>query len=132
MAALHRAAPLAGRAWSEAEFDSLLAQPGCFALGDARAFALTRVVADEAELLLIITAPDHRRQGHARALLQTLHRAANERGAGRVFLEVAADNHAACALYRAEGYESCGRRPGYYPRDGAQPADALVMQRVLP
>jgi ribosomal-protein-alanine N-acetyltransferase len=47
-----------------------------------------------------------------------------------MFLEVAADNLAAIALYQATGFIKVGVRKGYYPHpDGAK--DALVMRRAL-
>ena len=47
-----------------------------------------------------------------------------------MFLEVAADNLAAIALYQATGFAKVGVRKGYYPHpDGAK--DALVMRRTL-
>ena len=49
-------------------------------------------------------------------------------GAGRVFLEVRADNRAATALYEGLGFTRTGLRRGYY-RDGA---DALVLARLIP
>jgi ribosomal-protein-alanine N-acetyltransferase len=47
-----------------------------------------------------------------------------------VFLEVAASNTAAQALYRGFGFTEAGRRTGYYRRgDGVE--DALVMRQDL-
>ena len=132
MARLHAAAFPRARPWSEAEFAALLAQPGCFAAGDERAFALVRVIADEAELLTIATHPDHRRRGLARALMAAWTGQAERLGARRAFLEVAADNAPAVALYEATGFTPCGRRRGYYRRAGAAPADALIYARDLP
>lgn len=132
MARIHAAAFAQGRAWSKTEFADLLAQPGCFAVGDTRAFALVRVVADEAELLTIATHPAHRRRGLARALMAAWTRRAAQCGAGRAFLEVAADNAPAIALYQATGFTPCGRRRGYYRRPDAAAVDALIYARDLP
>ena len=52
-------------------------------------------------------------------------------GAEAMFLEVAADNAAAIALYAgAGGFVRVGARPGYYPRETGA-IDALVMRRDL-
>ncbi len=116
-----------GRAWSAAEFAALLASPHVFVTGDARGFALVRVIADEAELLTLATDPDHRRQGHARACLVAFFAEARARGAATAFLEVAEDNAAALALYRGAGFTQTARREGYYPGGRA----AVVMQKHL-
>jgi ribosomal-protein-alanine N-acetyltransferase len=112
MARAHAAGFGPGRPWTEREFRDLLDSPGTLALGDARCFALGRVIADEAELLTIATDPAHRRQGLARQVMADWHAAAAARGAVRGLLEVAADNGSARALYTACGYTPCGQRPG--------------------
>lgn len=119
------------RPWTEAEFAGLLAMPGVFAVGDDRAFALVRVIAGEAELLAVATRPQHRRQGLARALMQEWQEQARDRGAAEAFLEVAADNTGARALYASCGYAEAGRRRGYYRRGDGSAADALLMRRAL-
>ncbi|WP_254453743.1 hypothetical protein [Siccirubricoccus sp. G192] len=53
--------------------------------------------------------------------------AARARGAAAMFLEVAAGNPAALALYRGLGFDRVGQRRRYYP-DGS---DALVLRRDL-
>jgi len=131
MAAIHAAAYRQGRPWSEAEFRDLIAAPLVFALGDARAFALIRVVADETELLTIATHPAHQRQGLARALMAGWQAEAAQRGARRAFLEVAHDNAPARALYGACGFAECGLRRGYYARPDSPAADAVVMARPV-
>lgn len=131
MAAVHAAAYRLDRPWTLAEFQSLTASPHVFALGDARAFVLARVIADEAEVLTIATHPDHRRKGLARALLGRFHEAARLRGATGAFLEVAADNAAALALYLSEGYRQSGQRRAYYHRAEGPAADALLLVRAL-
>jgi ribosomal-protein-alanine N-acetyltransferase len=49
----------------------------------------------------------------------------------RMFLEVAAGNIAARALYDRAGYCECGRRKGYYQRPDATRDDAVVMEKAL-
>jgi [ribosomal protein S18]-alanine N-acetyltransferase len=114
-------------AWSRDFLMRLMEGPGVYGwLADDDAFLLLRVVADEAEVLSIGTRPDARRAGLARALVQHAIAAAQAHGATRLFLEVAADNVAALALYRAHGFMEVGRRRGYYSG-----IDALVLARGL-
>ncbi|MCM2563496.1 GNAT family N-acetyltransferase [Lutimaribacter sp. EGI FJ00015] len=132
LARLHAAAFTHPRPWAAREFAALLESPHVFAVGDGRAFALGRAIAGEAELLTIATDPAHRRHGLGRRTLDAFHAAACERGATTAFLEVAADNAAARALYAGAGYTQTGHRPGYYtPADGPN-IDAIVMARALP
>lgn len=131
MAAIHAAAFTQTRPWSEDEFSGFLNDPLCFALGDAHCFALIRVVADEAELLTIATHPDHQRRGLARRLMSLWLRTARTKGADRAFLEVAADNAPARALYDACGFQTCGMRKGYYARSDDTRMDAIVMASDL-
>lgn len=131
MATLHAAAFTQSRPWSTGEFTSLLASPLCFSVGDSTCFALIRVVADEAELLTIATHPDHVRQGFGQICMKNWQVQAGRRGATRAFLEVAADNAPARALYAKCGFEQCGTRRAYYQRATQNPVDAIVMQRMF-
>ncbi len=131
MAALHARCFTTPRPWTAAEFAALLAEPPVFATLAETGFALGRVVADEAELLTIAVAPEARRNGEGRALLDGFLRTALARGAETAFLEVAADNAAALALYRRSGFSEAGRRRGYYHSPGNPPVDALVMVKSL-
>jgi [ribosomal protein S18]-alanine N-acetyltransferase len=112
--------------WSPQAFSDLLASPGVFALGDAQGFILCRVVLDEAEILTLAVVPEARRAGLGRDLVRAAARVAADRGAERLFLEVADDNAAARALYAGLGFEPSGRRCGYYARPGGDPVDALL------
>ncbi|MCW8842454.1 MAG: GNAT family N-acetyltransferase, partial [Rhodobacteraceae bacterium] len=124
LAQLHGAAFSQSRAWSEAEFQDLLVSPLSFVLGDSHSFALGRVIADEAELLTIATHPKARRQGLARARLTAFEDMAKARGATSVFLEVAANNKAAFALYTDQGYIQTARRKAYYTDPAGNRVDA--------
>ena len=131
MARIHAAAYRLDRPWSHAEFSGLMDSPHVIALGDDRAFLLARIIADEAEVLTIATHPDHRRQGLAHALLARFHAAAQAKGAVTAFLEVAADNAPARALYLSAGYAQAGLRRGYYDRADGPAADALILRCPL-
>jgi ribosomal-protein-alanine N-acetyltransferase len=72
-----------------------------------------------------------RKQGLGRLLLQELEQAAADRGAARLFLEVAEDNSPARALYESAGFAETGRRRGYYARDGAAPVNAFLLEKQL-
>jgi ribosomal-protein-alanine N-acetyltransferase len=97
-----------------------------------RGFLLGRVAAGEAEVLTLAVDPGVRRQGLGAGLLAGFLRLAAERGACRVFLEVAADNGAALALYARAGLAPVGRRRGYFAVPGLAAVDALVLACDLP
>lgn len=133
MAQTHAAAFKLTRPWAAHEFYDLIASPTCFVVGDAQCFALSRVIADEAELLTIATHPDHQRQGRAKTVMDSLHSQLQTRGAVQIFLEVAAPNLGALALYEGLGYHHVGRRKAYYtPTSAGEALDAILMQRKLP
>lgn len=130
-AELHATAFSTPRAWTALEFEQILGQRGTIWYGNTKCFVLMRVIADEAEILTLATAPEHRRKGLAIKALEAGEILAQQSGAKRVFLEVAEDNAAACKLYARAGYVQVGRRPGYYvPKDGA-PVAALVLRKDL-
>ncbi|MDF2140643.1 ribosomal protein S18-alanine N-acetyltransferase [Paenirhodobacter sp. CAU 1674] len=131
LAALHKRCFTTPRPWSAAEFAEFLTAPLCFLQGDSQGFVLGRVIAGEAELLTICTAPEARRQGTGRALLAQFAATAQERGGESAFLEVAEDNTAARALYAAAGWRESGRRRGYYHTPEGARVDALVLTLPL-
>jgi ribosomal-protein-alanine N-acetyltransferase len=119
-------------AWSAETFAGLLLLPGTFgfiaaARGVPQGFVLARAAADEAEILTIAVARGSRRRGLGGRLMQMAAGEAAGRGAARLFLEVAEDNEAALALYRALGFAEAGRRPSYYGKAGQPRRDALLM-----
>jgi len=131
LAAIHAAAFDDTRAWSADEIASLLDSRLTFVIHQPEGFALGRAVADEVELLTLAVHPAARRQGHARALLLAFEDESKNRGAARAYLEVAQDNIAALALYKAAGYQTTGTRPAYYRhKDGSQIA-ASLMEKAL-
>jgi ribosomal-protein-alanine N-acetyltransferase len=133
LAALHAAS--FPHPWSAAEFAALLQQPGVagWIAGDnpPAGFILVRAAADEAEILTLAVAPARRRKGIASDLLKESCDALSAGGGMRLFLEVAADNQAAIALYACSDFAPCGRRADYYGGNSSAPVDALVMKRIL-
>lgn len=131
MADLHREGFAVPRPWTAAEFAALLDQPGVALLTAPGGFALCRVVADEAELLTITVAPTERRKGRGTTLMARLLNRARADRALTCFLEVAADNTPARALYDGCGFRVAGRRRGYYRDAPGGAVDALIMVRDL-
>jgi ribosomal-protein-alanine N-acetyltransferase len=118
--------------WSAAQFTATLSGPHALLTHGPHAFVFGQVVADEAEILALAADPAHQRRGQASAALTLFHAAALGRGAGRVFLEVAAENAPAIGFYIRHGYARTGLRRGYYTRPGGLRDDALILTRALP
>ena len=95
-------------------------------------FALTRVAADEGELLTIGVLPAWRSLGLAGRMLSVAIARAAALGARAMLLEVAENNAPARALYARHGFTVVGRRIGYYRRPPAAAVDALIMRAALP
>lgn len=93
--------------------------------------ALSRLIADEAEILTLAVDSSTRGQGAGQALLSAhLDRLARA-GAQTVFLEVDEGNEPALALYRRAGFTEIGRRPGYYSKPDGTKATAVMMRAGL-
>ena len=131
LAHLHARSFTTPRPWTEAEFAALLADKGAVLVTGPHGFAMGRALANEAELLTIAVAPEARQQGAGQRLLRDFLAAAQGMGADAVFLEVAEDNTAARALYRAAGFAEAGRRRGYYRMPDGRRVDAVVMRLGL-
>jgi [ribosomal protein S18]-alanine N-acetyltransferase len=125
MAAIHRLAFPPNAAWGADAFALQLVLPGVFGWVDQRGgMILTRIAADEMEVLTLAVAPETRRQGIGARLLGAAMAQACRQGARIAFLEVSVGNIAARALYDRAGFSPAGRRPRYY----ADGTDALVLR----
>jgi ribosomal-protein-alanine N-acetyltransferase len=134
LAALHRAAFLRG--WSEDEFERLLLDRAVLThratlRGRIVGFAVSRLVAGEAELLSIAIASSQRGKGLAGRLLDLHLRRLVGLGVRTLFLEVDETNDAALKLYRRRGFVQVGRRPSYYQKGPRAASSALVLRRAL-
>ena len=94
-------------------------------------FVIGQVAADVSEIISIGVDERAQRRGLGRILFDGFTRAVTRAGAKRLFLDVAADNTAAFALYTAMGCVEVGRRKAYYVRHEAPSVDAIVMTKVL-
>ena len=124
------------RGWGESEFDGMLTERNTLVhrLRVGRkvvGFAVSRMAADEAEILSIAVAESHRGRGLSHTLLLTHLGHLAGRGVRTVFLEVEENNQPARRLYERAGFAIVGRRERYYRQDGGEPLNALLMRRDL-
>jgi [ribosomal protein S18]-alanine N-acetyltransferase len=124
------------RPWGLMEFERLLAEENILTHaaahdGGTDGFVLSRVAADEAEILSIAVHPRRRGEGIAGRLL-VVHREALVLNRIRtLFLEVEEGNAPAIALYKRQGFTDVSRRDAYYRKADGSAATAIVMRRTL-
>lgn len=123
------------RGWSEHEIERMLSDKSVLAHrvsldGRFCGFVVSRIAADEAEILSVAVDASRRGAGIGRRLLQIHLGRLAARGARAVFLEVEDGNAPARRLYERMGFREVGRRKAYYPTDSG-PAPALVLRRNL-
>jgi ribosomal-protein-alanine N-acetyltransferase len=128
------------RGWSDDEIEQLLSDRAVMthratASGRLCGFIMSRVAADEAEILSVAVARANRGGGLAGKLLRLHLSRLAARGVTAVFLEVEENNQAAIRLYRRAGFAQAGRREGYYPGQSkagpGAPSAALVLRRDI-
>jgi ribosomal-protein-alanine acetyltransferase len=83
----------------------------------------------EADIINIAVAPEHRRRGVGRALVQWIVRVCRRLGVDLLWLRVRASNRSAQRFYRRMGFRRCGRFGGYY-RDPDEAAILMAMDLV--
>ena len=119
ISAIQAASPEAAQ-WPPAEYlgyDLRVAVTGSRVVG----FLVTRTLAPgECEILNLAVAPECRRQGVARALVEAWMRTVR----GDIFLEVRASNEAAQKFYKSLGFQQFIVRPEYY---SSPPETGIVM-----
>jgi [ribosomal protein S18]-alanine N-acetyltransferase len=99
--------------------------------GSVLGYAVVMPLPGEAELLNITIAPEARRTGLGRQLLEHVCADARALGAQRMFLEVRSSNTPARTLYAHNGFAEVGLRKAYYAaaEDGRE--DAILMAKDL-
>ena len=114
------------RGWGEGEFERMLAERNTLAhrlrlrTQDRSASSMSRMAADEAEILSVAVAASHRGRGLSRNLLLTHLGHLAGRGVRTVFLEVEENNQPARRLYRRAGFADVGRRERYYRKPSGE------------
>ncbi len=100
-------------------YDVLVAVPQDSIVG----FAVAREIGmGESELLNLAVAPEWRRRGIGRRLIESLHALRP----GALFLEVRESNQAARKFYDVLGFQEVGRRTGYY----VSPSESAVVMKI--
>jgi [ribosomal protein S18]-alanine N-acetyltransferase len=113
--------------WSLAMFVLELSKPSgiCLGIADQRGlvgYLVCSRYADVWHLMNIAVAPERRREGVARELMENLFDAAGP--TARFTLEVRTSNRAAILMYERFGFRAAGHRRRYYHDNGE---DALIM-----
>ena len=120
--------------WSAGNFaDSISAGYGCWVMLDGAervGYGVLMMVIDEAHILNISVVAARQKGGLGRRLLEHFATLARQTGARRLLLEVRPSNGPALALYGRTGFQTIGRRKGYYPAHGGR-EDGLVMSLAL-
>lgn len=124
------------RGWSANEFEQMLVERNTLAhrlcIGrKVVGFIISRIAADEAEILSVAIDKSQRGRGLSRGLLRTHLGYLAGSGLKQVFLEVEENNRPARALYEKAGFDVIGRRERYYKEASGAELNALVMQRGL-
>ncbi|WP_454615734.1 ribosomal protein S18-alanine N-acetyltransferase [Bradyrhizobium cenepequi] len=124
------------RGWDEGEFEAMLRERNTLVhrlrLGrKIIGFAVSRIGADEAEILSIAIDSSQRGRGLSRNLLLTHLGHLAGRGVRTVFLEVEENNQPARRLYERAGFAVVGHRERYYKQPGGEHLNALLMRRDL-
>lgn len=123
-----------GSSWTAEDLAAFAGRPGCAVLADADlscGLILVQAAADEAEVVNLGVVPAKRRRHIGSGLLTEAEEYAARRGALRMFLEVAADNVPALALYARAGFARIGTRSSYYRRPGGDRIDALLLSKEI-
>jgi ribosomal-protein-alanine N-acetyltransferase len=117
--------------WSLGMFVLELSKPSGINLaavrgGEIAGYVICAKYAEALHVMTLATAPEHRRQGIAGALLDAVILRAGEDA--NYTLEVRVSNVGAIALYERYGFRAVGTRPRYYADNGE---DAIIMWRAI-
>lgn len=92
------------------------------------AYTCLRIIMDEIHLMKIAVGPAFRRLGIAYRFLRDCLNMTAQQGITSAFLEVRPSNTAGVLLYRKLGFETVGKRPGYYSDSGEA---AIIMKKTF-
>jgi ribosomal-protein-alanine N-acetyltransferase len=119
--------------WSMSNFaDSLASGYQAWVLrdteGELLGYFLLMPIVDEAHLLNVAVSAERQGQGLGRFLLNQAVACARGLGMESVLLEVRPSNTRALEIYQRYGFQTIGKRKGYYPAANQQREDAIVMR----
>ena len=119
--------------WSSASLAEELENPVAHFLvalfgNEAVGYIGVQEIVGECYITSIAVAPEHRRNGIARALLSAAETGAKERNCDFITLEVRPSNVAAITLYEKNGYEAAGERKDFYTKPLE---NALIMTKFF-
>ena len=136
VSSLHQAS--FARGWDQPDVARMLSDDGILSdgmfLDNSRhpsGFVMSRLAADEAEILTICLSFGQRKRGFGAMLMQQHMANLVMRGTAALFLEVDEGNEAALQLYRRFSFVKVGERSGYYPKPDGTRALALILRRNL-
>ena len=120
--------------WSAENFRSEAEKDGGIVLAAYNGDCLAGMIAgftaaDTGEILTVATAPEYRRQGVGRMLMEAFLEAVPE-VVETIALEVRQSNTAAIALYKSFGFDRAGVRKRFY-RDPVEDADVMVLRLAV-
>jgi len=124
-----------GEAWNEHQCRSMLMLPGSRLLiaqysNQICGFAISRIAADEEELLMIAVHPEFRKRSIGKMMLNRVIETSASDRCRAVFLEVR-ENNLALNLYRSMGFEQIGFRKAYYTGSTQEKYDAITFKKEL-
>lgn len=99
--------------------------------GVVNAFAITRSVLDEVELLTLAVNPQIQGQGVAQNIMKHVFANMKKNRGRAMYLEVRCDNAAALKVYNNLGFKIVGTRAQYYKIRNGDRVDAYTMQKYF-
>lgn len=85
-----------------------------------------QIVPDEADMMNLAVSAAYRRMGIGKTLVEKLLEALQARSVRSLTLEVRVSNAPAVTLYEGLGFQTVGRRPGYYQKPKE---DAFILRK---
>jgi len=77
-------------------------------------FLFGEIIFEDANILMIAVKKEFQGKGYGKLLLDSFIKAAKEKGAKKIFLEVSTENKPALKLYKKSGFKILSKRKRYY------------------
>lgn len=124
-----------GEAWNHQQCYSMLLMRGSRLLiakvnGHPAGFVISRIAADEEEIMMIAVHTDYQRQAIGKKMIEQAIATAGSDNCCAIFLEVR-DGNSAQQLYEKTGFVQIGIRKGYYSGKNKVKYDAITLKREI-